>query len=258
MLALAPPVKRRAAIARLPEVTPARGDAARPRRAACRAASSASSSATSTPPRCACSAPRAGRCTRRAAPRCCGSLQLHAGRRGRGASTLAQATIAAYEDFDAVAVNVAGCGSGDEGLRAPARRRPRVGRARRARSPPRCATSRAAGRARAARAPRHPLPLRVAYHDACHLAHAQGVRAQPRALLRAIPELELRRAGRVGALLRLGGHLQPRAARRRGRARRAQGREPRRDRRRRDRGRQPGLRDPDRRAPRRPCRSTTR
>ena len=31
------------------------------------------------------------------------------------------------------------------------------------------------------------MPLRVAYHDACHLAHAQGVRAQPRELLRAIP-----------------------------------------------------------------------
>ena len=46
-------------------------------------------------------------------------------------------------------------------------------------SPPRSATSRAAGRARApARA--HPVDLRVAYHDACHLAHAQGVRAQPR------------------------------------------------------------------------------
>ena len=40
-------------------------------------------------------------------------------------------------------------------------------------------------------APRHPLPLKVAYHDACHLAHAQGVRAQPRELLRGIPELEL-------------------------------------------------------------------
>ncbi|HEX6121834.1 MAG TPA: (Fe-S)-binding protein, partial [Ktedonobacterales bacterium] len=30
-----------------------------------------------------------------------------------------------------------------------------------------------------------------AYHDACHLAHAQGIRRQPRDLLRAIPELEL-------------------------------------------------------------------
>ena len=41
------------------------------------------------------------------------------------------------------------------------------------------------------RATRHPLTLKVAYHDACHLAHAQGVREQPRALLRGIPGLEL-------------------------------------------------------------------
>jgi glycolate oxidase iron-sulfur subunit len=41
-------------------------------------------------------------------------------------------------------------------------------------------------------AERHPLPVTVAYHDACHLAHAQGVRTQPRALLRGIPGLELR------------------------------------------------------------------
>jgi glycolate oxidase iron-sulfur subunit len=41
------------------------------------------------------------------------------------------------------------------------------------------------------RAPRRPLTLRVAYHDACHLAHAQRVRAQPRQLLRTIPGLEL-------------------------------------------------------------------
>jgi glycolate dehydrogenase iron-sulfur subunit len=41
-------------------------------------------------------------------------------------------------------------------------------------------------------APRHPLPLSVAYHDACHLAHAQGVRAQPRGLLADIPGVSLR------------------------------------------------------------------
>jgi glycolate oxidase iron-sulfur subunit len=40
-------------------------------------------------------------------------------------------------------------------------------------------------------APRGPVALRVVYHDACHLAHAQGIRAQPRELLAAIPELEL-------------------------------------------------------------------
>jgi glycolate oxidase iron-sulfur subunit len=44
-------------------------------------------------------------------------------------------------------------------------------------------------------APRGPVPLRVVYHDACHLGHAQGVRAQPRALLAAIPELELLEVG---------------------------------------------------------------
>ena len=41
-------------------------------------------------------------------------------------------------------------------------------------------------------APRHPLPMTVAYHDACHLAHAQGVRAQPRNLLNGVPGLELK------------------------------------------------------------------
>ena len=42
------------------------------------------------------------------------------------------------------------------------------------------------------RAARRPVQVKVAYHDACHLAHAQGVRAQPRRLLEAIPGLELR------------------------------------------------------------------
>ncbi len=41
-------------------------------------------------------------------------------------------------------------------------------------------------------ATRHPLAMTVAYQDACHLAHAQGVREQPRRLLRGIPGVELR------------------------------------------------------------------
>jgi glycolate oxidase iron-sulfur subunit len=41
-------------------------------------------------------------------------------------------------------------------------------------------------------AERHPLPLAVAYHDACHLGHAQQITAQPREQLGAIPGLELR------------------------------------------------------------------
>ena len=41
------------------------------------------------------------------------------------------------------------------------------------------------------RAPRGPVPIRVAYHSSCQLEHAQGVHDQPRAMLRQIPELEL-------------------------------------------------------------------
>jgi glycolate oxidase iron-sulfur subunit len=41
------------------------------------------------------------------------------------------------------------------------------------------------------RAKRNPLKVRVAYHDACHLQHAQGIRVQPRSLLLGIPGVEL-------------------------------------------------------------------
>jgi glycolate oxidase iron-sulfur subunit len=45
------------------------------------------------------------------------------------------------------------------------------------------------------RAPRGTVRLKAAYHDACHLQHAQGVRAQPRRLLQAIPGVEVREIG---------------------------------------------------------------
>jgi len=122
-------------------------------------------------------------------PRCCGSLHLHAGEEP-DARALAKATIGAFEGCDVVIANAAGCGSGmkdygellaDEPAWA-ARARDFSGRVRDvhehlAAHPP--------------AAPRSPLALRVAYHDACHLAHAQGIRAEPRALLRSIPGLEL-------------------------------------------------------------------
>src|ERR671917_455080 len=41
-------------------------------------------------------------------------------------------------------------------------------------------------------AERHPLPMTVAYQDACHLAHAQGIREEPRKVLRGIPGVELK------------------------------------------------------------------
>jgi glycolate oxidase iron-sulfur subunit len=122
-------------------------------------------------------------------PRCCGALQLHAGFEDE-ALALAKATIAAYEGFEAIAVNVAGCGSAmkDYGhLLADDRE---WGERAQAFS----AKVRDVHELLAEHEPqavRHPLELRVAYHDACHLAHAQGIRQQPRELLRAIPGLEL-------------------------------------------------------------------
>jgi glycolate oxidase iron-sulfur subunit len=122
---------------------------------------------------------------------CCGALSIHAGREEEGlrfARRLIDAFAAA--EVDTVAVNSAGCGSTLKEY------------AYLLRDDPVYAERAAAFSARVRdvselladlepRAPRHPLPLRVAYHDACHLAHAQGIRRQPRALLRAIPELEL-------------------------------------------------------------------
>ena len=64
-------------------------------------------------------------------------------------------------------------------------------------------------------AARHPLPVSAVYHDACHLGHAQGIKAQPRALLRAIPGLELSETGDGGTCCGSAGVynlLQPEAA----------------------------------------------
>lgn len=123
-------------------------------------------------------------------PRCSGALQLHSGR-DEPARALARATIAAFEQCDAVVANAAGCGSAMKDYGHLLRDDPAW--AERARAF--CAKVRDATELLAEhepRAVRHPLALSVAYHDACHLAHAQGVRAAPRALLRGIPGLELR------------------------------------------------------------------
>ena len=70
---------------------------------------------------------------------------------------------------------------------------------------------------------RKPLNMRVAYHDSCHLQHAQRVRTQPRAQLSAIPGVEMLELPEADAVLRLGGHLQPGPAGHSRRAGRPQG-----------------------------------
>ena len=122
-------------------------------------------------------------------PRCCGALMMHSGVEP-DAQALARLTIAAYEEFEFVAVNVAGCGSAMKEYGHLLSDDPEWAQ----RAEAFAAKVRDVHELLAAhepQAPRHPLPLKVAYHDACHLAHAQGVRTQPRELLRSIPELEL-------------------------------------------------------------------
>jgi glycolate oxidase iron-sulfur subunit len=123
------------------------------------------------------------------APRCCGALGLHAGQE-EDSLPLAKATIEAFERFDHVVVNAAGCGSAIKDYGHLLRDDPDW----RERAEAVASKARDVHELLAAvepRAPRAPVELKVAYHDACHLAHAQGVRSQPRELLRQIPGLEL-------------------------------------------------------------------
>ncbi len=124
-------------------------------------------------------------------PDCCGALELHAGEE-ESALARAAATIASFNALgpvDHIIVNAAGCGAAmkeyGELLGTPEAHEfaARV-----------CDITELLASV-APQAPRGPVPLRVAYHDACHLAHAQRIREQPRSLLGAIPELELLEVG---------------------------------------------------------------
>ena len=114
---------------------------------------------------------------------CCGALNLHAGDK-EGAQALARKNLKAFRDVDYVVTNAAGCGSGMKEYPLLFLGEPEEEEA----------------QALAAKVkdlsvlldelgftppPPPRRPLRVAYHDACHLAHAQGVREAPRRLLQA-------------------------------------------------------------------------
>jgi glycolate oxidase iron-sulfur subunit len=123
---------------------------------------------------------------------CCGALPLHAGRIEQ-ARTLARHNIEVFEQagVERIAVNAAGCGSamkdyGELFADDPAW----ASRAKAIADKVRDVTELLVELGEP-RAIRRPLPARVVYHDACHLAHGQGVRAQPRALLQGIPGVEL-------------------------------------------------------------------
>jgi glycolate oxidase iron-sulfur subunit len=122
---------------------------------------------------------------------CCGALSSHSGRAAEAAG-FARRTIETFEaaGVDAIVVNSAGCGSAMKEYERLFAGSPSW-------------AARASALSAKVRdlaefiddlgpvAERRPVPLRAAYHDACHLGHAQGITAAPRALLRGIPGLEL-------------------------------------------------------------------
>ena len=123
---------------------------------------------------------------------CCGALPLHAGHIDQ-ARRLARHNIEVFEGagVDRIVVNAAGCGSAmkeyKDLLAADAEWAPRAHAfSARVRD-----VSELLVELGEPRAQRQPINARVVYHDACHLAHGQGVRTQPRALLQAIPGVEL-------------------------------------------------------------------
>ncbi len=121
---------------------------------------------------------------------CCGSLAMHTGEAAQ-ARSLARHNLTAFpDDVDAIVTNAAGCGSGmhEYGLLF-------------AGQPEEEAAKQFASRVKDVSLflaelglippPALSEPLTLAYHDACHLGHAQRITAQPRTLLRSIPNLQL-------------------------------------------------------------------
>ncbi|MEC7556171.1 MAG: heterodisulfide reductase-related iron-sulfur binding cluster [Planctomycetota bacterium] len=125
---------------------------------------------------------------------CCGAIHYHSGSSDPAVAMAMKNVDVFPDDLDAVIVNVAGCGSmlkdyGHMGEETPGVPAEAV-----------AALSGFSGRVRdvseflaelGLREPTGEVPWRATYHDACHLAHAQGVRQAPRELLEQVPGLEL-------------------------------------------------------------------
>jgi len=147
---------------------------------------------------------------------CCGALSLHDGRRVEAAG-FAASLIETFEHagVDAIVVNSAGCGSAMKEYRDLLAEDPALADRATALSDRVFDLSELLVNLGPA-AIRHPLPVKVAYHDACHLAHAQRITSQPRELLKAIPDLtvvELADAGTCCGSAGIYNLVQPEAAR---------------------------------------------
>ncbi|ELP35802.1 (Fe-S)-binding protein [Rhodopirellula baltica] len=131
---------------------------------------------------------------------CCGSLAWHVGD-GDRAAKFARNNVRVFsgdqQSFDAVVTNAAGCGSGMQeygmilrGTDIESQAKELAGKVKDV-SVVVCEHADRLRLKRPALVHEGEAIVRVAYHDACHLANAQGVRVQPRELLRRVPDVEL-------------------------------------------------------------------
>ena len=122
---------------------------------------------------------------------CCGALMVHSGLED-DAIEMAKRLIDTFDspEVDTIVINAAGCGSTLKEYGHLLRDEPAYA-AKATALAEKCQDISEVLADLSPRAPRHPIPLTVAYHDACHLQHAQGVTTQPRTVLASIPELEV-------------------------------------------------------------------
>lgn len=121
---------------------------------------------------------------------CCGALAMHAGRSDHAKAT-ARVNLAVFtQEVDAIVTTAAGCGSGmkEYGLlfKGEADEEQAHAIAHKV-----CDISKFLSDLGYRDVPEMPSPVKVAYHDACHLAHAQGERSAPRKLLNSVGNITL-------------------------------------------------------------------
>ena len=131
---------------------------------------------------------------------CCGALMLHAGLED-DAAAMARQFIDAFDtelsNVDVIVINAAGCGSTLKNYGHLLRDDPEY--ATKAKTlAAKCRDISEVLSELEPRAPRHPIPLRIAYHDACHLQHAQQITKEPRQVLATIPELQVHEIPEAG------------------------------------------------------------
>jgi glycolate oxidase iron-sulfur subunit len=122
---------------------------------------------------------------------CCGGLAWHSGRWAEAQASARRNLRAFSKDVDVILTNAAGCGSTMHEYHLVLRGTPDEPEAQRLAARVMDVTW-FLGQLGLANAPvGFKRPVRIAYHDACHLSNGQGVRAEPRALLASVPGVQL-------------------------------------------------------------------